>query len=522
MGNYIVGVNIISALLISISAIIVFVRLYRNRVQYKILLGVALLILLAGSIINIYQHTEIWENAEEFEQILSILFLPILIFAIYESIIGKQLRRLIKSEEMFKGIFNQTYTFVGLLDSEGRILEANSAACVFIGYEHDEYKGLLFPKTRWWEHSAEERKKVTEAVEQARQGKIVRYQTLNIDKAGEIHFVDFSLKPIRDSRDKIIYLIAEGRDITEIKSTRLELEKHKKNLEDIVYKRTSELKTANEALHSKNEILQEKNKIINEQNAKLVRTLIDLKETQAQLLQSEKMASLGVLTAGVAHEINNPLNYIIGAYEGLKQKETHLGDEDAEILLDAIKTGVNRVADIVKSLNQFSRNTPSVNEECNIHEILDDSLIMLQSQLNNRIEVDKNYINETIVTFGNVGNIHQVFLNILSNAEQAINEKGKIWIKTTKKNNHIIITITDSGKGIEKDAIDKITDPFYTTKDPGKGTGLGLSIVFGIIKEHGGSLEFESEVNKGTTVTVMLPQKEMQHEQQTQDSVCGR
>ncbi|WP_163324930.1 sensor histidine kinase [Draconibacterium mangrovi] len=522
MESYIVGVNVISALLISISAIIVFMRLYRNRGQYKILLGVALIILLAGSIINIYQHSTIWENAEEFEQIVSILFLPIIIFAIYESIIGEQLRTHIKSEQMFKGIFNQTFSFVGLLDSEGRILEANSTACDFIGYGNDEYKGVFFPETRWWEHSAEEKTKLTGAIEQARQGKTVRYETTNIDKDEKVHYIDISLKPIHDSHDKLIYLIAEGRDITEIKSTRLELEKHKRNLEDIVDRRTSELKTANEKLQLKNETLHEKNTIINEQNAKLVSTLIDLKETQAQLFHSEKMASLGVLTAGVAHEINNPLNYIIGAYEALKQKEIHLGDEEAEIIFNAIKTGVDRVAGIVKSLNQFSRNTPSDNEECKIHEILDDSLVMLQSQLNNRIEIHKNYSDETFVTFGNVGNIHQVFLNILSNAEQAINEKGQIWIKTTKNDNHLIITITDSGKGIEKDAINKITDPFYTTKDPGKGTGLGLSIVFGIIKEHGGSLEFESEVNKGTTVTVMLPQKGMKHEQQTQNSLCGR
>ncbi|WP_319499943.1 ATP-binding protein [uncultured Draconibacterium sp.] len=512
MENYIVIIAIISSIILFLSAVIVFVRFYRERTQFKILLGVALIVLLAGSIINVFEHTAILQSAEEFEQILSILFLPIIIFAIYESIIGEQLRTHIKSEQMFKGIFNQTFSFVGLLNSEGRILEANSTACDFIGYDNDEYKGVFFPETRWWKHSAEEMKNLEGAIKQAGQGKTVRYETTNIDKDGKIHYVDFSLKPIHDSRDRLIYLIAEGRDITEIKSTRLELEKHKKNLEDIVEKRTLELKTANEELQLKNETLYEKNTIINEQNAKLVSTLIDLKETQTQLLQAEKMASLGVLTAGVAHEINNPLNYIVGAYEALKQKDTHSGDEEAEMLLDAIKTGVDRVAGIVKSLNQFSRDTPAENEECNIHEIIDDSLVMLHSRLNNKIEIHKNYFKDSFVTFGNVGNFHQVFLNILSNAEQAINEKGKIWIKTTKNDNYLIITITDSGKGIEKDAINKITDPFYTTKDPGEGIGLGLSIVFGIIKEHGGRLEFESEVNKGTTVTVMLPQKGMKHE----------
>ena len=512
MENYIIIVNILSAIVLFLSAVIVFVQLYHKRVQYKILFGVALLILLTGSIINIYQHTTIQERAEEFEQILSILFLPILIFAIYESIIGEQLRNRIKSEQKFKGIFNQTFSFVSLLDGEGRILEANSSACEFIGYYKDEYKGLLFPETRWWEHSVREREKLFGAIEKARQGKTVRYETTNADKEGKIRYIDLSLKPIHDSHNSLIYLIAEGRDITEIKSTRLELEKHKKNLEDLVDKRTLELKTANEELQIINEALHEKNTIINEQNSKLINALNDLKETQAQLFQADKMASLGVLTAGVAHEINNPLNYIMGAYEGLKLQGAHAGDEDAEILLNAIKTGVDRVAGIVKSLNQFSRNTSSDNEECHIHEILDDSLVMLQSQLNNRIQVHKSYSNETFITFGNVGNIHQVFLNILSNAEQGIEGTGEIVIKTSKKDNHLIITISDTGKGIEQEELTKITDPFYTTKDPGKGTGLGLSIAFGIIKDHGGSLEFESEVNKGTTVTVILPQKGMKHE----------
>lgn len=185
MENYIIIVNILSVIVLSLSAVIVFVQLYRKRVQYKILFGVALLILLAGSIINIYQHTTIQERAEEFEQILSILFLPILIFAIYESIIGEQLRNRIKSEQKFKGIFNQTFSFVSLLDSEGRILEANSSACEFIGYYKDEYKGLLFPETRWWEHSVREREKLFGAIEKARQGKTVRYETTNADKEGK-------------------------------------------------------------------------------------------------------------------------------------------------------------------------------------------------------------------------------------------------------------------------------------------------------------------------------------------------
>ncbi len=506
MENYIIIVNLLSAVIIFVSIIIVIIRYYKKRIHYKILLASALIILLTGPIINVLEYDAIIKNTEEYEQILSILFLPILLFTIYESIIGEELHKRIRSEQKFKGIFNQTFSFVALLDSSGRIIEVNKTACNFVGYTNNEYTGVFLPDSKWWEHSEEEKKKFIDAINRARKGKIVRYETTHSDIDGKIYYIDLSLKPVNDANGETIYLISEGRDITEIKLTRLELEKHKKNLENIVQKRTLELETANRELQTTNEALHEKNTIINDQNKKLINTLNELKEAQLQLLQSEKMASLGILTAGVAHEINNPLNYIMGAYEALKLKDFNSENDDTEILLNALKIGVERVASIVKSLNQFSRNTPSVNEECNIHEIIDNSLVMLQSQLKNRIEVSKNYINDTFVIFGNVGNIHQVFLNILSNAEQAINGKGEISIRTSKTEKQLMIEISDTGHGIEKEKITKITDPFYTTKDPGKGTGLGLSIAYTIIKEHGGHLEFESEVNKGTTVKVILPQ----------------
>ncbi|WP_321347309.1 ATP-binding protein [uncultured Draconibacterium sp.] len=508
MGNYILIVNFISALIILLSALIVFVRIYKTRIQYKILLGVALLILFTGPIINILENLTILDHTEEFEQILSVLFLPLLIFAIYESIIGEQLRKRIKSEQKFKGIFNQTFSFISLLDKKGNIIEINSTACKFTGYNNSNAKRVYFPDSSWWTHADEEREKLIKALEQAKRGQTVRFETTHVDVEGKIHDIDVSLKPIHDTNGKLIYIISEGRNITEIKKTRLELEKHKKNLEELVQKRTVELETANRELQTSNKALHEKNSIIHEKNTKLETALNELKETQAQLLQSEKMASLGVLTAGVAHEINNPLNYIMGAYEGLKLQEVCAGNRDTETLLDAIKTGTIRVSEIVKSLNQFSRNTPSDHEKCDIHEIIDDSLVMLQNRLKDRIEVCKNYANETFITFGNVGNIHQVFLNIFSNAEQAINGKGKITIKTSKTQKLFTIEITDTGKGIAKEELSKITDPFYTTKEPGQGTGLGLSIAYSIIKEHDGRLEFESEVNKGTTVKVIIPQKE--------------
>ncbi|TLX71830.1 hypothetical protein E9993_19825 [Labilibacter sediminis] len=261
--------------------------------------------------------------------------------------------------------------------------------------------------------------------------------------------------------------------------TEIELEKHKEQLERRVSERTTELQ----------------------------QTIHMLKETQAQLLQAEKMASLGVLTAGVSHEINNPLNYILGGYTGLVQyfRDNEVNDETVTVLLDSIKAGVDRSSKIVSGLNEFSRQKETFDEQCNIHEIMDNCLLMINNQLQNKIEVRKNYSNENPHIIGNIGKMHQVFLNIFTNAYQSIKDNGSITITTKTKEDMCYIEVSDTGIGIRKDDLPKVMDPFFTTKDPGMGTGLGLSITYSIVKEHGGNLEIESEQNKGTTVKISIP-----------------
>jgi PAS domain S-box-containing protein len=298
-------------------------------------------------------------------------------------------------------------------------------------------------------------------------------------------------------------------DISKEKQAQEELENYKDKLEELVKIRTDELETANEELRASNEELYEKGIIINSKNEKLELTLKHLKETQAQLLQSEKMASLGILTAGVSHEINNPLNYIMGAYEGLsfhyKNKTLSENYDEIRVLLDAVKIGVDRSSSIVKSLNQFSRNNKSLSEECDLHDIIDNCLNILYNQYKGHITIEKSFCNSELLMKGNVGELHQVFTNVLNNAIQAIELKGTISIKTELEKSGVIVKISDTGTGISAENLKKITDPFFTTKPPGKGTGLGLSITYNIIKEHKGKIEFESEVGKGTIVKIVLP-----------------
>ncbi len=279
-------------------------------------------------------------------------------------------------------------------------------------------------------------------------------------------------------------------------------------LEEIVKERTEELQTANEELNATNEELYEKNSRIENQNHELGITLQQLKEAQSQLMQSEKMASLGVMTAGIAHEINNPLNFIQGSVTGLQNYFTEkLDHHSVEIqpFIDALKVGVDRTTHIIRSLNQFSHQEQSDQYINRLDEIVDNCLMILQNKIKNRITIHKNLTKKPYTIFGNTGKIHQVFLNLFINAVQAIEGEGNITITSKIVDKYIEITTEDDGKGMPENIIPKVTDPFFTTKPPGKGTGLGMYITFNIILEHKGFLNIESVENKGTKVTVTLP-----------------
>jgi signal transduction histidine kinase len=182
-----------------------------------------------------------------------------------------------------------------------------------------------------------------------------------------------------------------------------------------------------------------------------------------------------------------------------------LKNEDVQVYLNCLKTGIDRITGIVSGLNQFSRDNLAMDEDCYLHSIIDNCLNVLSGQIKNRIEIEKCYFDSPFIIKGNVGKMHQVFLNLLTNSIQAIKDVGKITIKTTQTaNNQKLIEIIDTGTGIDESIIDRITEPFFTTKEPGKGTGLGLTITYNIIKEHEGTLYFDSLLNKGTNARIVF------------------
>jgi len=244
---------------------------------------------------------------------------------------------------------------------------------------------------------------------------------------------------------------------------------------------------------------------IADQKKELEDILLKLKEAQRQLVQSEKMASLGVLSAGIAHEINNPLNFINGgilALENYFQDNLESHYSKVAPLIHAINEGVHRSADIVASLSHYSRRDDLPRTECDIHAAIDNCLIMLQNQLKHKVEIQKHYSNKVCTLMANEGQLYQAFLNIIANAGQAIENEGTISITTEVTPSNLTIKIADNGCGISAENLEKIYDPFFTTKDPGKGTGLGLSITYKIVKEHNGTLHYHSQLGKGTTAII--------------------
>lgn len=246
------------------------------------------------------------------------------------------------------------------------------------------------------------------------------------------------------------------------------------------------------------------NQRLREKQDALEVAISELTDTRDQLIQSEKMASLGLLTAGINHEINNPLNFLVGGLDNIKQLAIENNYEDLEPYLYVFEEGVGRISKIVQSLNHFNYQASSSEDTCYPNSILENCLTILDYQIKGRITVQKDFLPDISIN-GNSSHLHQVFLNLLANAVQAIQKDGRIEIRTWQDERFVYITVKDSGEGIPEEVKYKIFDPFFTTKEPGVGTGLGLSISYRIIQEHKGLLSFNSEQNKGTEFKVSLP-----------------
>ena len=351
---------------------------------------------------------------------------------------------------------------------------------------------------------------------------IARRITIPLNKLNESAKViaggDLSQRVALSGRDEISQLSRSFNEMAgSLEQRSQELLELNRRLEEKVKERTRELEAANQQME---------------------RAYHELKETQFQLVQSEKMASLGQLVAGIAHEIKNPLNFIYGNTEFLKQYVEQLRglvalyesravlseadraevsrfkdqvnyaflQEDLETLIHNFEEGAKRIHAIISDLRTFSRMESDDFRAVNLHESIDLALGLLQNEYRGRIEIIKDYGTLPSVEC-HPGRLNQVFMNLLLNACQAIRGEGTIRIQTEQAGDTVIIRIRDDGEGIEPAELDKIFEPFFTTKPVGKGTGLGLSVSYAIIQQHRGSIEVSSDVGMGTEFTIRLPIK---------------
>jgi signal transduction histidine kinase len=248
-------------------------------------------------------------------------------------------------------------------------------------------------------------------------------------------------------------------------------------------------------------------------NRELAEALDKLTRAQEQLVRSEKLASIGQLVAGIAHEINNPVNAIVNTVGPLEEAVLAI-DKDPEAAKDVIdmvrvvQRGAQRTKAIVSALHNYSRTDDESVVDFDIDRSIDDSLELLRHILKGNVAVEKKYAHPGRVR-GHAGQINQVFMNLLTNAAQALagRDNATITIETRGDADGVEVKISDNGSGIPAEVLPRIWDPFFTTKDVGEGTGLGLSIVHELVERHGGTIECKTKLGEGTTFTVKLPRQ---------------
>lgn len=404
-----------------------------------------------------------------------------------------------------------------VLDRDMKVKSANRAASVLLGYEQSDLIGreihtLINGDTPEGERLVDDLKHAVERI-----GVLRERRAVLVAHDGEQIPVDMNIAPLQYSADPSSGVVIVSRDMRKILTL------------------FSQLEQANQSLEAK----------VRERSAEMEQAYRELKEKDAQILHQEKMASIGLLAAGIAHEINNPIGYInsnldvLGEYVAdiasytrklesvvqilpkdkmppsvgsLLDEAAQLKDslgvddvfEDLGKLGEESKGGIDRVKRIVADLRNFSHADENKLEYSDINAGIESTLNIVWNELKYRAQVHKSYGDLPLVRCY-PQQLNQVFMNLLVNAAQALEGKGEIWIKTYAVDEAISVEISDTGSGISSENLQKIFEPFFTTKGVGKGTGLGLSIAYSIIKKHQGEINVKSEMGKGTTFTIRLP-----------------
>jgi PAS domain S-box-containing protein len=463
--------------------------------------------------------------------------------------IWRDITGLKKTEEnisFLKGIMNHASESIIATDEHGRIIYANPATETMFGYSAEELKGkdLELLATELYRERIDKQIFGTGTT-----GKMWSGEILNRRKDGRLLYVSVSVSKMVDKEGNFIALVWFQKDVTQTKRYQEEMIKIEKEKADTLRILHENEAAINRSLSKTKRELQEKNLELErrtfeleEEKGRLKEAYDKLNQMQAQLLQSEKLASLGQLSAGVAHELNNPIGFVhsnlgtlaeyvqdvkslLEKYASLEKRmppdkpcrelareieefKERIGVQsmldDFDKIISESQEGAQRVKTIVQNLKDFAHRDKTRLELADINKGIESTLNIVWNELKYKATVTKKYgLIPQIECFPQ--QLNQVFMNLLVNAAQAIEEKGEITIKTYQADKSVVVEISDTGVGISEDDLEHIFDPFFTTKEVGKGTGLGLSVVYGIIENHGGKIEVETQVGKGSTFRVILP-----------------
>ncbi len=432
---------------------------------------------------------------------------------------------LIESRNKLRVVLDSLKEEIVVLDRDLKIVSANQSFVDYAGFDMDTIVGQPILDDSTHTNPIIFKDQIKSVVEQVFENGINKNQLIcGKDADDKDSYRQLNCLAIFNEDNQVIQTVVVTQDITEER------------------KKAEEIRSLNDKLMETSFQIEKKNK-------KLESTLKRLEETQAHMLQSEKMASIGQLAAGVAHEINNPTGFVssnlktLSDYQGdiaelLEKYHDLIGDlkaegagsaipepvkskvedidgfekdididfllEDIVDLIGDCREGTDRIKKIVIDLKDFAHPGEEVIQSTDINTGLESTLNVVNNEIKYKATVHKDFGDIPPVN-GVPQQLNQVFMNILVNAAQAIEKKGDIHIKTRLVDSNVNIIISDTGSGIAEDNLTKIFDPFFTTKDIGKGTGLGMNIAYNIVQKHNGTIDVQSEVGKGTTFIISLP-----------------
>jgi len=374
---------------------------------------------------------------------------------------------LLKSEEKFRAFFEQGYYLAGVMDLDGTLTDVNNTALQFSGAVKEEVIGKPFWDTPWWSHSPEIQEKLRLGVMSAAKGELVSFETTHITQGGALHYIDFSLRPVKDPSGTVIFLVPEGRDITV----------HKKNVEDRL-------------------------------------------NLERQLLHTQKLESLGILSGGIAHDFNNLLHAMLGNLDLALMRLP----EDAPAsknINQAINAG-KHAAQLTNMMLAYSGKGLFVIKPLCLTRLMEENATMLHAAIPRSITLEQRLDHSLPVIKADAGQLQQVIMNLITNAAEAIGDvAGTITLSTgagefdqSALNNSRLdekaaagryawLEVRDTGCGMNEETLHKLFEPFFTTKFTGRG--LGMSAVLGIIRAHKGAFLVKSAPGDGSTIKVLFP-----------------